>query len=102
MRNIYDGDFVKDKAHGRGIFNCRNGDRYEGEFFKDAREGKGIWYYANGDRMMGNFHNNKPIGKHIILQNNGKVNQKIFEECGDFGTVYAKKVVTLQYEMDIE
>lgn len=31
-----------------------------------------------------------------------KWNQKIFEECGDFGTVCAKKVVTLQYEMDIE
>ena len=71
---------MKDKAHGRGIYYCRNGDRYEGEFFKYAREGKGIWYYANGYRMMGNFHNNKPIGKHIILQNNGKVIQKIFED----------------------
>jgi hypothetical protein len=32
-----------------------DGDRYEGEFLDDMMHGKGIYYWTNGDRYMGDF-----------------------------------------------
>jgi hypothetical protein len=42
--------------HGYGIlFNYCGEKSYEGEFIKDERHGRGILYRENGDRYIGEF-----------------------------------------------
>ena len=67
----YVGQVVNDKAEGKGIYYCKNGNRYEGDFKNDKREGKGIYYFKSGDRYEGDFKNDKIEGKGIYYYNNG-------------------------------
>ena len=38
----YEGDWVNDKKHGRGIFTWADGDRYEGDYLNGKMNGRGI------------------------------------------------------------
>jgi hypothetical protein len=46
----YDGDFIDDNLHGRGIYTSPDGDRFEGDWRDNKRHGRGIMTYANKDR----------------------------------------------------
>jgi len=46
---MYDGDWVMDKKHGKGVLNYATGDKYTGEYLDDKRHGKGYYVWkANG------------------------------------------------------
>ncbi len=38
----YEGDYVKDKKHGKGKLTWPDGSSYEGDFVEDAFEGDGV------------------------------------------------------------
>jgi len=51
----YDGYWIEDKAHGKGIFNYYNGDSYQGDWEFDKPNGFGIFKDKNGSIYSGNF-----------------------------------------------
>ena len=69
--SIYEGDFVEDKYHGRGIMTYANGDKYEGEWKDDLRNGKGKLIYANGEIYEGEFQNDNINGKGTLTWTDG-------------------------------
>ena len=42
---IYDGDFLNNEKHGRGIFYCQK-KKYEGDFVEGKFEGEGTLHYG--------------------------------------------------------
>ena len=54
-----------------GISNRIKGDILEGEWVKSRLNGFGIYLFANGDRYIGNFRNNQYFGHGKLLLNNG-------------------------------
>jgi len=44
---------------GYGTVFFRGGNKYEGNFLKRRRQGKGIFYFASGDVLNGNFENDQ-------------------------------------------
>jgi hypothetical protein len=53
--NRYEGQWVKDKKDGYGIYTYVNSDRYEGQFSKGNMHGQGIFIFANGDQLVGKW-----------------------------------------------
>jgi hypothetical protein len=58
----YTGDWVNDMATGEGIFIWNNGDQYEGQVKNGQRHGKGSYYFANGDKYTGDWVEDKKVG----------------------------------------
>ena len=44
LRQLYEGDFVNKKAHGKGMMRWNQGDKYEGEWKDGLRHGRGIYF----------------------------------------------------------
>ena len=65
----YEGDYVKGKTNGKGVYSYENGDRYEGEFIDGKKQGKGI-FTAKGFRYEGDWGNDKSNGKGILTFEN--------------------------------
>jgi hypothetical protein len=61
--SVYEGDFVLGQKHGYGIKTMTNGNRYEGFWKFDKREGFGTIYYLCGDVVKGEFENGKMKNK---------------------------------------
>ena len=59
--DIYEGDWVNDKRHGRGKMIYKTGDIYEGNWVNDKRHGKGEIIYANGLIHNGDWENDESI-----------------------------------------
>ena len=50
---MYEGSFVNDKKHGRGVIRYSNGDVYEGGWVANKREGPAIYRYSDGSVYSG-------------------------------------------------
>jgi hypothetical protein len=46
----FEGDWVDNRKHGRGIYTLPNGNGFEGDFRNGKRHGRGIMTYADKDR----------------------------------------------------
>ena len=57
--NNYDGFFLNDKKHGRGVFTWESGNRYDGNYMDDLREGYGEMLWNDGTQYRGNWHKGK-------------------------------------------
>jgi hypothetical protein len=62
----YVGEMRDGRTHGKGLYECRNGDRYEGDFVEGKKSGFGILVMANGDRYQGNFLDNRFSGMGVL------------------------------------
>jgi hypothetical protein len=60
--DVYDGEWLRDKAHGWGIKYFANGDFHEGEYVCDRREGHGMYKWHNGDQYEGNWKRGEQAG----------------------------------------
>ncbi|KAJ1428837.1 hypothetical protein B484DRAFT_329335 [Ochromonadaceae sp. CCMP2298] len=49
----YDGDWVRGRRQGLGMFVHSSGDVYEGEFQQDKEYGEGVLEFRNGDLYEG-------------------------------------------------
>lgn len=68
----YEGEWQKDKKHGRG--NCYYSDKsyYEGYFINDVFEGSNCKYtWANGDSYLGDWKNGKMEGEGNFIHHDG-------------------------------
>ena len=59
----YEGDFVDDKKHGKGVYVYANGDKYEGDWLDGKKHGKGVITFADGNKYEGDFVDGKFHGK---------------------------------------
>lgn len=57
----YEGEFVKDLKHGKGVFRLRNGEVFEGEFWQDGVNGRGKYYCRDGKVVEGEWDKGKLI-----------------------------------------
>lgn len=57
--DYYEGEFLKGKKHGKGIYKYANGDKYEGEFKEGIREGFGEFLWNNGENFKGQWIGDK-------------------------------------------
>ena len=64
----YDGDFVNDKAEGKGKYIFENGDYYIGQFSNNNKHGEGIAYSKDGTVIYeGSFVDDEPSGYCLIF-----------------------------------
>lgn len=59
----YQGFFVDDARHGRGIYRFTSGDVYEGDFLDDNRHGRGVFKFHNGSTYAGEFYMGRYVQK---------------------------------------
>lgn len=67
----YSGDCKNGLAHGKGI--AQGVDHYEGQFIKGKPDGKGIYKWANGTSYEGQFKNGMKEGKGKIVYKDSTV-----------------------------
>lgn len=63
LSQVYEGDLIDDRRHGRGKLKMSNGDMYDGEFQNDYQHGYGILYFAQGGKYTGSWANGKYHGR---------------------------------------
>ncbi len=69
----YVGDYVNGLPHGKGILILPNGTKYEGDFIEEKKHGKGVFTWSSGNRYEGDFANDKIHGKGKVYDKNGKI-----------------------------
>ena len=65
------GDFVEDKASGKGTTAFSNGDIYEEDLVDGTLNGKGTYTWSNGNQYVGDFVDGKKSGKGTFTYPNG-------------------------------
>ncbi len=68
----YNGQWVDDRAVGKGELIFKNGDRYEGEVVDSIAHGEGFMKFASGDTYRGAFTNGKTHGLGVYVWRNGQ------------------------------
>ena len=69
----YDGQWMDDKHHGKGIMTGADGDKYDGEWKDGKRHGKGIETKAGGATYDGEWKDDKKCGKGIEALASGAI-----------------------------
>jgi hypothetical protein len=62
--DVYEGEWLNDKAHGKGTYIHMDGAKYTGEWREDKQHGFGVETWPDGARYEGNYE----YGKMLILQ----------------------------------
>jgi len=57
--DIYEGEWVNDKAHGIGVYKHYNGATYKGEWIEDRQSGKGQEIWPDGAVFTGEYSDGK-------------------------------------------
>lgn len=83
--NVYEGEFVDGKRHGQGIYKFADGSIYEGEFVDDKRHGQGVLKFADGSIYEGEFVDSKHHGQGIFKFANGAVYEGEFVDSKRHG-----------------
>lgn len=60
IEESYEGDFVNDVRHGKGVYHSLNGKVYKGEFKDGLPNGKGSFTWSDGRSFKGKVVNNNP------------------------------------------
>ncbi len=68
----YTGDWVDDRAVGKGILDFKNGNHYEGDVIDSVPHGSGLMKYASGDSYRGVFTNGKAHGLGVYVWRSGQ------------------------------
>ena len=58
----YEGQWVRDKKHGKGMAVYADGSYYQGKFLRDIIDGEGVFKWAQGHEYKGSFRNGKMEG----------------------------------------
>jgi hypothetical protein len=78
----YQGEWFKDKRHGKGECYYPNGDAYKGAFQNDKRHGLGVYDWTDGKKYEGEWKNDMMEGKGTFIHPSS------FELKGDFKSNY--------------
>jgi len=60
---VYEGEFLNNKAHGKGSYTLADGMKYIGEWKDDIQEGEGEEIFPDGTRYKGTFKDGEKNGK---------------------------------------
>lgn len=84
---------MNDRAHGAGIYNCKDGTKYDGGWFCDVQHGYGKEEWADGSKYEGTFRAGKKHGKGIFLLKISKYITSLISVIGTYnwpdGSVYS-------------
>ena len=69
--NVYQGEFLKGKLHGRGVYRWAVGACYDGEFRDGRRHGSGIHTWPGGGRYRGEWRDGKRHGRGTFIWASG-------------------------------
>lgn len=71
--DVYIGELINDKRHGKGVYKWKNGSSYEGDFVDDKANGYGIHKYADINNYIykGHWLDNKKHGHGYEIFDNG-------------------------------
>lgn len=89
---MYEGDWLNNNMHGKGVYTWKDGRRYEGEYLNDKKhvdfksyylhsyfnnQGYGTYAWADGRKYVGEWKLGKQHGKgkYILLDNTIKTGQ---------------------------
>jgi len=53
--DIYEGEWLEDKRHGKGMLRLANNNRYEGEWKLDKKNGNGKFFFLNKGQMLDGY-----------------------------------------------
>ena len=67
----YDGEWKDGKMNGKGEFNWKDGRGYKGEFKDDSREGYGEFRWYDGRMWKGNWKNGEKVGIGYLIDSSG-------------------------------
>lgn len=67
----YDGEWLDDQPHGKGIYRRTSGDCFEGDFVKGRIHGRGRAVYANNDVYEGEWRDDMKHGEGVYTFANG-------------------------------
>lgn len=82
--DFYEGDWMHNVEHGRGVRHYYNGNEYNGEWKHGKESGRGVLSYKNGNRFEGEFLNGKPVRGELILPNGNRYEGSFDESKGTF------------------
>lgn len=63
---IYEGEWINNRFHGKGILHSSDGGRYDGRFDNGAKEGYGVQYNFDGTIYKGNWLQGKKEGFGVL------------------------------------
>ena len=79
-KTTYDGEFLDGKMHGKGLFKWPDGTEYEGNYVNNLKEGFGEYRWKSGKKFKGMFKGGKQHGKGVFIYPNGETkNVEYFE-----------------------
>ena len=61
--DVYEGDWVDGKQHGKGTYTSSDGNVYEGDWVDDKQHGKGTYTWPDGNVYEGDWMDGKHTGK---------------------------------------
>ena len=102
--DVYEGEMLNDKIHGKGLLKYRSGALYEGEFVDEKRHGKGIFVWSNGDVFEGEYQDNSRNGFGVYKYFNGDMYVGYYKnnKQDSAGIHIAKGVMRDDYQFDTE
>lgn len=76
--NMYEGEYLKDKKHGFGIFKWSSGNTYMGQYKEDERDGIGKMQWTDGSVYLGHWERGIQHGYGIMIFPDGSVKEGQF------------------------
>ena len=69
--DVYEGEWLNDKAHSRGKYLHRDGASYEGEWFEDKQHGMGLERWTDRAKYEGEYNMGMKHGKGLFIWGDG-------------------------------
>jgi hypothetical protein len=71
--DVYEGEWLKGRRHGTGVYRWRFGGSYEGDWDASYQHGRGIRTYRNGDVYDGEWSLDQRCGQGLMRYGNGEI-----------------------------
>ena len=85
---VYQGEFFKNRKHGKGVLEFGNGSVFAGSFFEGKLSEAGVFKWPNGEKYEGAFCKGKKHGKGVYTYGDGRVYEGDF--CEDYPHGFGK------------
>ena len=79
--NSYHGTHEDGKANGKGVYQWKHGEVYDGEWMKGIKHGYGVWKGQNGESYIGQWVNSKAQGYGVHVFANGDKYEGEWRQC---------------------